>query len=88
MHQKIDNSFIVKVYRKETCTNRYINWKSNEPTTYKIGTMKTLIHRAYDLCTLEIDREEEIEFLKDTFIANDFPIETVDSVFSKYIPTN
>jgi hypothetical protein len=32
------------------------------------------------------NREKEIEFLKDTFIANDFPIETVDSVFSKYIP--
>ena len=84
--RRLDNSFIMKVYRKETHTNRYINWKSNEPTTYKIGTMKTLIHGAYDLCTLEIDREEEIEFLKDTFIANDFPIETVDSVFSKYIP--
>ena len=38
------------------------------------------------MCTLEIEREEEIEVLKDTFIANDFPIETVDSVFSKYIP--
>ena len=88
MHQKIDNSFIMKVYREETHTNRYINWKSNKPTTYKIGTMKTLIHRAYDLCTLEIDKEEGIEFLKDTFIANDFPIETVDSVFPKYIPTN
>ena len=78
----------MKVYRKETHTNRYINWKSNEPTTYKISRMKTFIHRAYDLYTLETDREEEIEFLKDTFIANDFPIETVDSVFSKYIPTN
>ena len=32
------------------------------------------------------NREKEIEFLKDTFIAYDFPIETVDSVFSKYIP--
>ena len=40
------------------------------------------------MCTLEIEREEEIEVLKDTFIANDFPIETVDSVFPKYIPTN
>ena len=48
--------------------------------------MKTLIHRAYDLCTLETDREEEIEFLKDTSIANDFLVETVDNVFYKYKP--
>ena len=48
--------------------------------------MKTLIYRAYDLCTLREDREEELEFLKDTFIANDCPVKVVDSVFQKYIP--
>ena len=39
-----------------------------------------------DLCTLEADRNKEIEFLKDTFIANDCPVETVDNAFSKYVP--
>ena len=28
---------------------------------------------------------EELEFLKDTFIANDFPINIVDRIFQKYI---
>ena len=32
--RRLDNSFIMKVYRKETHTNRYINWKSNEPTIF------------------------------------------------------
>ena len=62
-----------KVYRKGTHTNKCIHWRSNDPKSYITGTMKTLIYRAYDLCTLreDIDREEELEFLKDTSIAND-----------------
>ena len=32
------------------------------------------------------DRNEELEFLKDTFIANDIPINIVDRIFQKYIP--
>ena len=52
----------------------------------KTGSVKTLIFRAYDLCTLIKDRNEELEFLKDAFIANDFPINIVDRIFQKYIP--
>ena len=48
--------------------------------------MKTLIFRAYDLCTEVKDRNEELDFLKDTFIANDYPVEVVDRIFDNYIP--
>ena len=44
----------------------------------KTGSIKTLIFRAFDLCTEIKDRNEELEFLKDTFIANDIPINIVD----------
>ena len=52
----------------------------------KTGSIKTLIFRAYDLCTEIKGRNEELEFLKDTFIANDIPINIVDRIFQKYIP--
>ena len=54
----------------------------------KTRSIKTLIFRAYDLCTEIKDSNEELEFLKDTFIANDFPINIVDRIlkFQKYIP--
>jgi len=84
--KRLDDKFIMKVYRKGTHTNKYINWRSNHPKSYITGTMKTLIYRAYDLCTLREDREEELELLKDTFIVNDCPVKVVDSVFQKYIP--
>jgi len=63
-----------------------MNWKSNVPMVTKTGSIKTLIFRAYDLCTEIKDRNEELEFLKDTFIANDIPINIVDRTFQKYIP--
>ena len=44
--------------------------------------MKTLIFRAHELCDLEQDKEEELQFLKNTFISNDFPPQVVDKVFS------
>ena len=46
----------------------------NIPMVTKTGSIKTLIFRAYDLCTEIKDSNEELELLKDTFIANDFPI--------------
>ena len=52
----------------------------------KSGSIKTPIFRAYDLCTEIKDSNEELEFLRDTFIANDFLINIVDSIFQKYIP--
>ena len=35
----------------------------------------------HDLCTLEEDRKEEIEFLIAMCIANDCPVESVDNLF-------
>ena len=48
--------------------------------------MKTLIFRAHKLCDLPEDLQEELLFLKDTFISNDFPPRVVDRIFSTYKP--
>jgi len=48
--------------------------------------MKTLIFRAHELCDLEQDKQEELQFLKNTFISNDFPPQVVDKVFHTYKP--
>ena len=54
-----ERRFVMKVYRKDTHTNKYINWKLNVPMVTKTGSIKTLIFRAYDLCTEIKDRNEE-----------------------------
>ena len=83
---RLDNKLITKVYRKATHTNKYINWRSCNAKEILIGTMKTLIFRAHKLCDLQEDLQDELLFLKDTFISNDFPPRVVDRIFSTYKP--
>ena len=83
---RLDNKLITKVYRKATHTNKYINWRSCNAKEILIGTMKTLIFRAHKLCDLQEDLQDELLFLKDTFISNDFPPRVVGRIFSTYKP--
>ena len=55
------------MYRKKTDTNVYIHWESFAPKTWKIGTLRGLIRRAFVLCSTEDARKKEIAFLKKTF---------------------
>ena len=41
------------VYGKKTNTDLYINWKSFSPNNWKWGTLKTLVLRAYHICSTE-----------------------------------
>jgi len=47
--KRLDGRFTMKVYRKESHTNKYINWRSNNPSSFLTGAMKSPIHKAYDL---------------------------------------
>lgn len=79
-------SFVTKVYRKDTHTFRYINWRSNHPKKLLLGVLKGLIDRAHKLCDLEEDLQEELDLLRDIFISNDYPVRRIDEVFQDYIP--
>ena len=48
------NSLIsTKVYRKNTNTDIYINWKSFALNNWKWGTVKTLVTKAFDICSTD-----------------------------------
>ena len=49
-----NNSLIsTKVYRKNTNTDIYINWKSFSPNNWKWGTLKTLVTKDFDKCSTD-----------------------------------
>ena len=79
---RLDNKLKTKVYRKATHTNKYINWRSCNAKEILIGTMKTLIFRAHKLCNLLENLQDELIYLKETFILIDFPPRMVDSLFN------
>ena len=76
------NSLITKVYRKETHTQRYINWKSNHPKKCLLGVLKGLIHRAHVLCDLKQDLIDELDLLHGVFIANGYPAHLVEETIN------
>lgn len=65
---------VTKVYRKETHTQKYFNWRSNHSKNCLLGVLKGLIHRAHQLCDLKNDLIDELQLLKDVFVSNGYPI--------------
>ena len=71
--KRLADRLITNVYRKDTHTQKYINWKSNCSKNCKLGILKGLIHRAHLLCDQKEDLLSELNLLKDVFISNGYP---------------
>ena len=82
--KKLDGSFDTDIYRKKTDTNVYLSWKGFAPKTWKIGTLKGLIRRAFTVCSTSEYRENEVAFLKKIFTkTNGFPSKVVSKVIKE-----
>ena len=79
-----------KVYRKNTNTDIYINWKSFAPNYWKWGTLKTLVIRAFDVCSTEEYLKEELEHMRTVFHhRNNYPLWVINKVIedAKNVPS-
>ena len=86
--KKLDGSFDTDIHRKKTDTNIYMNWNSFAPKAWKVGTLKSLLRRAYTICSNDSFVSQEISFLKTVFRnQNGFPSrvvnETIENVKRK-----
>ncbi|XP_072033380.1 uncharacterized protein [Amphiura filiformis] len=59
-----DGTLKVKVYRKPTHTEQYLNFSSHHPLEHKLSVVRTLLHRAETVVTDQTDKEEEIAHVK------------------------
>ena len=55
------------VYRKPTNSDIYLNWKSFSPCSWKRGTSKTIIRRAYLICSTHDNLQEELDHIAYVF---------------------
>ena len=70
-----------KVYRKNTNTDIYINWKPFVPKNWKWGTLKTLVTRAFDICSTDEYLKEELEHIRKVFHhRNNYPLWVINKV--------
>ena len=73
------------VYRKLTNADICINWKSLAPNNWKWGTLKTLVRRAYDVCSSDYYLDCKLQHLKKVFYEqNDYPICVINKVFKEF----
>ena len=70
---RCDNKFVTGIFRKKTFTGLGLNYFSFCPSFFKINSCKTLLFRAYSLCSNWIKFHEEISFLNSYFSKNCYP---------------
>ena len=70
------------VYRKKTNNDIYLNWNTFAPISWKRGTLRTLVQRAYLVCSTETYLKEELAHLEKDFIEkNNYPKYVINQVF-------
>ena len=78
------NQLTTTVYRKKTNNDIYLNWHAFAPASWKRGTLRTLVQRAYLVCSTEEYLKDELMHLKNVFHKkNNYPIYVINQVFKQ-----
>ena len=73
IHKESDGRLKFSVYRKPTSNDRHLDFRSNNPIAHKISTIKALQRRAYNICSEEDSKEEELDTVKTYLKNNGYP---------------
>ena len=78
-----EGQFVTNVYRKPTFSGVYAHFESFLPSTYKFGMVYTLVYKCFRICSNWTKFNQEVRFLKDVFLKNEYPSRFIDSCFKK-----
>lgn len=81
-----DHYFSTSVYRKPTCTNRYMQFDSHNPMVHKKAVVRTLVDRAERLCSSKNIYANEMNSIKTTLAQNGYPQSTLQAVHRRQVP--
>ena len=73
-----NGSFTTSLYRKDTFSGVYTNYKSHLSNNYKLGLIFTLLHRAYTICSDNKYFHCELNKIKDILLTNGYPLFVID----------
>ena len=82
---KTDQDLCTSVYRKMTSVGLYTNFVSFTPYSYKIGLIKTLIHRTYEISSSWASFNEEISNVNHLLMKNMYPSYLIDKQFKRFL---
>ena len=55
------------------------------PSTYRVGTVSTLVSGCFRICSSWAILHTELFFLKQTFLKNGFPENSIDTCFQRFM---
>ena len=74
------------IYRKKSHTLKYSTFSSNRPRAEQLGIIKSMLHRAHNLCDEEQGhRADEVKLLSHAFICSGYAPKEVDRVIDSYV---
>ena len=73
-----NGAFTTSLYRKDTFSGVYTNYKSHLSNNYKVGFILTLLHRAYTICSSNKYFYCEMNKIKDILLSNGYPLFVID----------
>ena len=65
--QRKGNSIVTTIFRKSTNNGIYLHWNAFAPDTWKRRTLKTLVERAYIVCSTNELLQKELKYLVKVF---------------------
>ena len=85
MIEILHNKFTLSVYRKPTFSGLGTSFFSYCDLKFKLGAIRTLLHRAYHLSSTYMTFDKEITFLKNFFIKNGFTKQLFEKQVNKLL---
>ena len=82
---RAENKFLTNVYRKPTFTGLGVSFFSFIPYKFKINALKTIIYRAYHICSNYHSLHKEFQFIISLFSANGFPKSLIEKSISEFL---
>ena len=79
------NTIKRSVYVKSTSSGDCINYIGLAPDKYKVGTIKTLLHRAFKVCSDWKLFHLETNRLKQLFTNNNFPMRVIEDEVNRFL---
>ena len=83
--ERQNGHFATSVYRKPTFSGLYTNFDSFLPSDYKIGLVRTLLYRGFEICSNWTNFHVEWEFLRNTLHKNGYGFNLLDSCMKTFL---
>ena len=80
-----DKTFTTSVYRKPTFSEVDIYCDRFLPSTYKFGTVYTLLYRCFQICSSWTKLHTELVFLKQIVLENGYPESFINKRFKRFM---